>query len=461
MAKAVPGILVAGVASGVGKTTLAAGIMAALRRRGLVVQPFKVGPDYIDPSYHVLACGRPSRNLDSWMVSPPVMKELYARAAAAADVVVVEGVMGLHDGRSGRDGTGSSAEVAKLLGLPVLLVMDIGKMARSAAAMALGYVRFDPEVKVVGIMANNAGSVAHLRMVEEAIDSTLGLPVVGHLPRRAELHVPERHLGLIPAAEGRIQREFFSYLLQQVEDSVDLEAVLRLAGGAVEVDAAPTGIFPDPPKEPTVTIGVAQDQAFCFYYQDNLDILISCGARLIPFSPLRDPALPKGAQGIYLGGGFPELYARELTANRSMLESVRAAHTKGMPIYAECGGLLYLCQSIANPEGQRYTMVGLVPSQAVMRGRRVTLGYAQVRARRDNVVLREGQIARGHEFHWSGLGPSLEGEQAAYEVLGDDRLEGYQQGNLLASYVHLHFASLPGLAANFVATCARWGQDYD
>lgn len=463
--KAAPGILIAGTASGVGKTTLATGIMGALRRRGLVVQPFKVGPDYIDPSYHSTVCGRPSRNLDNWMVPASSLRELYARATASVDIAVVEGVMGLFDGRSGRDGAGGSAEVAKLLGLPVLLVMDVSKMARSAGAMALGYARFDPNVKVAGIIANDVGSTEHLRMVAEAVEDATDLPVVGHLPRRDDLRLPERHLGLIPTAEGRTERDFFLRLVEQIEETVDLDAVLRVAREAAPVDAAPTGIFPEVPTQPVTSIGVARDEAFCFYYEDNLDLLSAWGARLIPFSPLHDRALPEGIQGLYLGGGFPELFAEALADNGSMMASIRAAHAAGMPIYAECGGLMYLCQSIENPERRRCPMVGLVPARALMPGGRIALGYRQVRARRSTILLEEGQMARGHEFHWSGVEPVLDGPEAPYEVLEEGGMEsagvgeGYQQGNLLASYIHLHFASHPRLAASFVASCSRYGSD--
>jgi len=242
-----------------------------------------------------------------------------------------------------------------------------------------------------------------------------------------------------------------------VEESIDIPAVLRVAGQAEPAQTIASGIFPRSPVEPTTTIAVAQDEAFCFYYQDNLDLISAWGGRLAPFSPLHDRSLPEGIQGIYLGGGFPELFAAELAANRTMIDSIRAAHTAGMPIYAECGGLMYLCESVTDPEGQLYIMGGLVPAHAAMRGRKLTLGYAEVRARRDSLLLKEGQIARGHEFHWSGVEPALNGPEAPYEVVDEGRAEGYQRGNLLASYVHLHFASLATLAPNFVASCGRWG----
>ena len=458
MPRRVPGLVIAGAASGVGKTTVAIGLMRAFSRRGLRVQPFKVGPDYIDPSYHHLACGGRSRNLDTWMVSPEIVRELYDRANDSADLALVEGVMGLFDGRSGRDEAGSAAAVARLLGLPVLLVLDVGKMARSAAAMALGYQRFDPRVKVAGVIANNVGSVGHFEMVRDAVESAIGLPVVGYLPRRDDLQLPERHLGLIPVAEGTVGVDFVERVAQQVEETVDLEAVRRLAELAESVAVAPSGIFPKSPMSPRTAIAVAQDEAFCFYYQDNLDLLEAWGASLVPFSPLRDERLPDGVQGVYLGGGFPEAFATSLAGNRSMLASIRFAQADGMPIYAECGGLMYLCAGLTDLEGRRHSMVGIVPAEVTMPGQPLTLGYVEVRARRDTNVLKKGEMARGHEFHWSALETRLDEASTPYEVTGEGRREGYLEGNLLASYVHLHFASQPYLARNLVQTCVQRGK---
>ena len=456
MPRPVPGIVIAGTSSGVGKTTVATGIVGALRERGFAVQPFKAGPDYIDPSYLSRVCDRPCRNLDSWMVPREALIELYARATAGADVAVVEGVMGLFDGHAGREGAGGSAHVAKLLGLPVILVMDVGKLAQSAAAVAFGYAKLDPELHVVGVIANNDGGAGHLRLVEDAVRDATGLPVVGHLPRRRDLVLAERHLGLVPVAEGRTRDGFFADVVCQARESIDLDAVLRLAAQASPPTPAPSGLFPALPRESVATIAVARDEAFCFYYQDNLDLLEAWGARLVPFSPLDDEALPAGAQGLYVGGGFPELFAARLAANERMLAAVRRAHADGMPIYAECGGLMYLCESVADPDGNRQRLAGLVPTAAVMQGSRLALAYAEVRALRDTPVLAAGETARGHEFHWSSLERPLEAATAPYD-LGGGRREGFQSGSLLASYVHLHFASNPRLAANFVAACAAYG----
>ncbi|MHB1133694.1 MAG: cobyrinate a,c-diamide synthase [Chloroflexota bacterium] len=454
MARTVPGLLVAGVHSGVGKTSVATGLVRALVSLGRRVQPFKVGPDYIDPTYLTRAAGRPCRNLDSWLVGEDRLRELYGRALAEADLAIVEGVMGLFDGHPRGDGAGSSAAAAKLLGLPVLLVIDAARMAQSAAAVAYGFAHLDPDLCVAGIVANNVGSPSHARLVKEAVEGMVGLPVVGCLPRRADLTLSERHLGLVPSDEGHLDLDFFDRLGAHVAEHVDLEAVLRLAEAARPLAAVQTGLWPESTPRVRARIAVARDAAFCFYYQDNLDLLAAYGARLLPFSPLVDASLPEGIDGLYLGGGFPELHAEQLAANHPLLAAVRTAAAAGLPIYAECGGLLYLCQSLADREGREHSMVGLVPARAAMRGRRIALGYAEVRATTDNLLLAAGESARGHEFHWSSLVEPLPPERAAY-VLEDGRREGYRHGGLLASYVHLHFASNPALAANLVAACAE------
>lgn len=492
MSRPVPAFLVAGTNSGAGKTTVVAGIVGALARRGLVVQPFKVGPDYIDPSYHSRLAGRPCRNLDSWMVPAERMRELYERAVQGADVAVVEGVMGLFDGHPDRAAS-SSAEVAKLLGLPVVLVMNVESLGQSAGAMAYGYSRLDPALDVAGVVANRVGGSGHAKLVADAIAAATGLPTLGYLPRRDDLGLPERHLGLVPMAEGRIGAEFFSRMVDQVAETVNLDALLKVAGKArnrgSDLSPVPTPksrqrwpatsggpgapvaqremgrkegatalpLFPSVPRETRTTIAVARDEAFCFYYEDNLDLLRAWGARLVEFSPLRDEGIPGDVQGLYLGGGFPELYAAELAANRAMHVTLREWHTRGMPIYAECGGLIYLCRTLGDQHGVQHESVGLVPADAYLAGGRLALGYAEVTARFDTPLLAAGDTARGHEFHYSWLDRSLDGPEAAYTVAGREGGHGFREGNLLASYVHLHFASNPVLAPNFVRACARWG----
>ena len=298
-------IVIAGVRSGVGKTTIASGVMGALARRGLRVQPFKAGPDYIDPTYHTIACGAPSRNLDTWLLPHPVVAELFHRAAGAADIAVVEGVMGVFDGHSSLDEDGSTAELAKLLDAPVILIADAGKVARSVAAEVLGYQRFDPDLRVAGVILNGVGSERHLEFCQPQIEATTGLPVVGWLPRRDDLVQPERHLGLIPTVEGTVLNDWYDALNAQIEQTIDLDAIIRIAATAGRPSDAGPRIFPDEPQPARAAIAVAQDRAFSFYYQDSLDLLSAWGAEVIPFSPLDDSALPDGVGGVYLRRRFP------------------------------------------------------------------------------------------------------------------------------------------------------------
>lgn len=447
------GLVVGGVASGVGKTTLTLGLIGALKRRGLAVQAFKVGPDYIDPSQHAQVAGRPARNLDSWQLPEAALWELFARAAGSADAAIVEGVMGLFDGRTGGGEIGSTAHIAKLLGLPVLLVVDAAKAARSVAATVLGCQALDPGLRIVGVVLNNAAGARHAEIGREAIESLTSVPVLGWLPRNADLRQEERYLGLVPAVERQLPAGLVDRVTALVEEHLDVDRLLRVARVA-RLGARPAGLFPRDPIPSRVRIAVAQDEAFSFYYQDSLDLLTAWGAELVPFSPLRDEALPGGIGGVYLGGGFPELFAIDLAVNAPMLTSLRAAARAGLPIYGECGGLMYLQESLVDADGRRHRMAGLVPGESTLAGKRLTLGYREVRARRDTPIAQAGQRLRGHEFHWSVCEPPPE-PLAAYDVLGDTpRAEGYAAGNVLASYVHLHFASDPTLAPRFVDACA-------
>ncbi|TAK31634.1 MAG: cobyrinate a,c-diamide synthase [Chloroflexota bacterium] len=454
--RSIPRILIAGTTSGVGKTTITAGLIASLTARGLRVQPYKCGPDYIDPSYHSLAAGRPCRNLDSWMLPRSAMLEVFSRACQDVDVAVIEGVMGLYDGHGDLDDEGSSAEIARLLNVPVILVADVGKVASSAAAMILGYQQFDPRVRIAGAILNRVGSPSHLRWIQEPLERKVKVPVVGHLPKNAQLHLPERHLGLIPAAESVTLAESLARIRSQVEVTVDVDAILAIARGAgpLRTQDAPC-LFPGTDVETRATIAVARDEAFSFYYQDNLDLLTAWGARIVPVSPLRDRGLPPEADGLYIGGGFPELYAADLADNTSFLSSIREAAQRNMPICAECGGLMYLSQGIADKEGHRHELAGLVPGWSIMQRQRVRMGYVTAEVLRDNPLARQGERLRGHEFHWS----TLEGQLAApaYHLEGKDpRPEGHAVGNLLASYVHLHFGAHPETARRFVDACSEW-----
>ena len=449
-----PTVVIAGVRSGVGKTTIATGIMGALTRRGYAVQPFKAGPDYIDPSYHQIACGVPSRNLDTWLLPHPTVLELYGKASARRQISVVEGVMGLFDGHSSLDEEGSTAQLAKLLGAPVLLVADASSVARSVAAEVLGYQQFDLDLNVAGVILNGVGSPAHLEFCKPQIEATTGLPVLGYLPRRTEFEQPERHLGLIPTVEGTVARQWYEALIAQIEETIDVGRIVELARQSAAPEAG-QHVYPHEPQPKRAIIAVAQDKAFNFYYQDSLDLLEAWGAEIAPFSPLEDEALPEGAGGVYLGGGFPEMFAAELSANRPMLESVRQAAARGVPVYGECGGLMYLGRSLTGFDGEAHPMVELLPAVSSMSQSRLSLGYREVEARSDGPLLTSGQQVRGHEFHWSTLEQPPQDDESVYRVVNQGgRPDGFRSGSVWATYVHVHLGSSPGLAPRFVETCA-------
>jgi cobyrinic acid a,c-diamide synthase len=448
-------LVIAGTASGVGKTTVSTGLMGTLRRLGLRVQPFKGGPDYIDPSYHALATGVPSRNLDTWMLPGKAVLELFNRAMASRDIGVIEGVMGLYDGRFSTSDEGSTAELAKLLGAPVILVVDSRKGARSMAALVEGYKSFDPSVKLCGAILNGIGSEGHLRLCREAIEHYTGLPVVGYLPRRDNLTLPERHLGLVPAGECPPDEGFIDRLVTLCHSCFDVARILDISESGTVPDVEPW-LFPEQPKPHSVRIGVARDKAFSFYYQDNLDLLSSWGAEIVPFSPLEDTDLPENISGIYIGGGFPEIHAADLSDNTSIRRQIREAAVRGLPVYGECGGLMYLGHKIRDFEGKEHPMVGAIPVSSHIDSPRLSLGYRTVKAMDDGPVLSKNETVRGHEFHWSVLDD--DGDCAnAYQVQGGEgRKEGFRLGGLLASYIHLHFGSLPSMARHFVEKCERY-----
>jgi len=444
-------IVVAGVASGVGKTSITLGLLEALRRRGLAVQAFKVGPDFIDPGLHAVVTGRPSYNLDGWMCGRERVLDVVARVAAGADVAVVEGVMGCFDGVDGVTEEGSTAQVAKWLGAPVVLVLDAGALARSAAAIALGFERFDPALRVAGVIANRVGGAAHARWVFDAIRAACLAEPLGALAQAAELTMPERHLGLLTAADGALTAELIGRLGDAVEHGVDLERLLALATPLAA--AVPSRSCPQPMR---ARIGVARDAAFQFYYEENLDRLRAAGAELVAWSPLADADVPD-VEGLYLGGGYPELHGAALGDNSSLKKSVRRFAEAGRPVYAECGGLMFLAESLEDLDGRVHPMVGLLPAAVRLREHGLTLGYAEVSLATATPLGVAGVRARGQEFHKSTLGPVPPAITRAYRVRaprGHERPEGYLVGATLMSYVHLHFASNPGLADAFVDACA-------
>ncbi|HVS42258.1 MAG TPA: cobyrinate a,c-diamide synthase [Candidatus Dormibacteraeota bacterium] len=447
-------IVVAGCASGTGKSTLALGLIAALRARGLRVQPFKVGPDYIDPLHHNAVAGRVSRNLDSVLCEPRSLPALAARAVAGADVAVVEGVLGLFDGRLGGGDAGSTAEVARLVDGVVVLVVDAARAARSVAAVALGFARFDPTVRIEAVVLNRVGSERHARTAAEAVEAATGIPVVGCIPRDDDLTLPERYLGLVPPQERPHPPRWAERLGATVERSLDLDALLRLAargrGPVADPDHDPFAIPAAPAR---VRIGVARDGAFSFHYADALDLLASRGAELVPVSPLGDTALPD-CDALWLPGGFPERFAATLAANAPMRASVAAALRGGMPAVAECGGAMYLGTAITTEDGERHPMCGVLPYGTRMGARR-SLGYRDVTALRGSPLLDRGARAAGHEFHWSEADPAIDAGSAAWSTGPGGAPEGHATPALLASYIHLHLCGVPGAAARLVAAAER------
>lgn len=456
---ALPRLVVAAPATGQGKTTVATGLMAALRDRGLAVSGHKVGPDYIDPGYHALACGRPGRNLDPHLVGEDLVAPLLlhgARTPVPADVAVVEGVMGLFDGRIGGAGFSSTAHVATLTRTPVVLVVDISRSSRSIGAVVHGMATWDPTVHVAGVILNRAGSLRHAGEVRSAID----LPVLGVIPRDDHLATPARHLGLVTAAErgaavGEDAAEVVARLGEVVARHVDLDAVLDLARSAPDLEAVPwspewglshhrEGVFPpssgDFATTPAPTVAVAAGQAFTFHYTETTELLQAAGCRVVPFDPAHDTELPAGTAGLYLGGGFPEIHAAALSANTSLRTTIGAAVRDGLPAVAECGGLLYLCRSLDGTP-----MAGAVDAEAAMT-RRLTLRYPEAVATHDTLLTRRGERVTGHEFHRTDVQPGT-GPTPAWEV--DDSTVGFASDTLHASYLHTHWAGHPQLAGRF------------
>jgi cobyrinic acid a,c-diamide synthase len=443
-----PALVIAAAHSGAGKTTAAVALILGLRARGVRVQPFKVGPDYLDASLLGWAAGRPCRNLDSWMLPEAHLLELFHRGCRGADLAVVEGMMGLFDGRSADSDEASTAHVARLLGAPVALVVDAQASARTAGAVALGLRAMDRRLDVAGaILARTAGP-AHAAMCLAGLRAA-GVPAFGHLPVEPAAALPGRYLGLRSAAETAPPATA-RRALRRAGDGLDLDAVLRAARPA-RPPVEPPSLFPDRRRRPVTTIAVAMDAAFTFYYRDSLDLLEAWGAELASFSPLADPALPPGAGGVYLGGGYPELHAADLAANAALMASVRTAHRRGATVYAECGGAMYAGAGIEDAEGRRHRMLGLWPGWTTMRRPRFTIGYREVRASPTS-LLHPLQV-RAHEFHVSRETGSRRASPAWEVVDQPGRVEGWAAGRLVASYVHLHLGARRGLAGRLVDAC--------
>ncbi|MGW7450512.1 cobyrinate a,c-diamide synthase [Streptomyces sp. NPDC054787] len=463
----VPRLVIAAPSSGSGKTTVATGLMAAFAERGLAVSPHKAGPDYIDPGYHALATGRPGRNLDAFMCGPELVAPLFAHGAAGCDLAVVEGVMGLYDGAAGRGELASTAQVAKLLRAPVVLVVDASSQSRSVAALVHGFASFDPQVRLGGVILNKVGSDRHEVMLREALEEA-GMPVLGVLRRAPQVATPSRHLGLVPVAERRGDAlAAVAALAAQVREGCDLDALMALARTAPAMDcvawspegalagtrgsapgngAAGRGLGQSPGPRPVVA--VAGGAAFTFSYAEHAELLQAAGADVVTFDPLRDEALPDGATGLVIGGGFPEVYAPELSANEPLRGAVAAFAAAGGPVAAECAGLLYLARSL---DGK--PMCGVLDADARM-SERLTLGYREAVAVSDSALAPAGTRLRGHEFHRTVIEPGAGAAPAWGFTHPERRVEGFVQGGVHASYLHTHWAAEPSVALRFVEAAA-------
>lgn len=446
-----PRVIIGGTHSGVGKTTLATGIMAVLKHRGHMIQPYKVGPDYIDPSYHTLVTGQSSRNLDRWLLGKN-LPGLFAQSAQG-QWAVIEGVMGLFDGMSGTSGFGSTADIAKELKAPVILIVDASSMAQSAAALIYGFKNYDPLLNVAGVIFNRVKSNTQEKMLRAAVKG-LGLTVLGCVPKEMNVRLPERHLGLVPVGERKLETEFLEDLIKLIAENIDIDLLEKIMQDAP--DFPELGEFNQ--NRGTVLgrnskrIGIAWDEAFLFYYQDALDILKDKGFTLIPFSPLHDEELPLGLDGLIIGGGFPELFLPKLSANISFLDSIRMFAHSHKPIYAECGGYMYLGQTISDFEGRSYSLAGLIPMKAEMTPRLQGMGYRAGVLEKDCFLGPAGTSIHGHEFHYSAVRYTNEVQPAYTLTKGGSflRSDGYLNEGIVASYLHINFAGHPELLDHWI-----------
>ncbi|UCH45909.1 MAG: cobyrinate a,c-diamide synthase [Nitrospiraceae bacterium] len=481
------GVVVAGTHSGCGKTTITLGLLAALNKKGFRVQPFKTGPDFIDTGLHTLITGRTSRNLDLWMCGRDYVIECLHKHSSDADVAVIEGVMGMYDGNI------STADLAATLNLPVILVVDAYGMAESAGAVVKGFVEYSatvsrsPRPELAGVIFNRVASDRHLKRLKDSIHD---VPVLGYLPRDMDFKIPHRHLGLVVAEEGPITKEEIDKLADAVVEHVDIETIMngqvgrgQGPGKQPKTESAFSTPAPRPPgpSTPSVKIAVAYDKAFCFYYEDNIDLLQKEGAEILRFSPLSDGTVPDNADALYIGGGYPELYPRQLSQNTSMLESIRSRINDGMPVYGECGGFMYLTEGMNDFDNIFYPMVGGFPFKTKMTKKRARLGYREISLQEDFTLGTKGSSARGHEFHYSEIVNSAEmqknrcakeGQTSRNEVTSPLRLskiysvkdgegkykydEGYKVRNALGSYIHLHFGSNPYIAKKIVESAREY-----
>ena len=452
----IPRILISGDRSSSGKTTISVGLMANLRDLGYNVQAFKVGLDYIDPSYHTFVTGRPSRNIDGFLMGKDRILDIFSDAVKDADISVIEGVRGLYEGYSALNDVGSSAQIAKMLKTPVILVIDARSITRSAAALAKGYQAFDPDIRFGGIILNHLSGERHEKKATDALNEYTDLKVLGAIPRERSLDIEMRHLGLIPVREGKKKDKNFLKTIKRIKEfvgeHVDIEEIIKIAKSSEEIHFQERGLFSEElPK--TVKIGVALDEVFNFYYYDNLNLLERAGADLIYFSPTRDEGVPD-VDGLYLGGGYPEVYAEELEKNKSMLKSIRGFCMDGKPVFAECGGLIYLMDEI-HVGNDSYSLAGVIGGHASMNGEKRVVSYVKGGFLKDAVIGRKGETFLGHEFHRSDVvcdGKDFRIKLSRGEGIGNG-FDGVFTYNTLASYTHFHASSFTPFAKNFVESC--------
>ncbi len=446
--KGMYGFVIGASHSGSGKSTVVLGLLAALKRRQYKVQPFKAGPDFIDPGLHRAVTGTVSYNLDRWMCGDEYVKGLFQNKTSRADVAVVEGVMGLFDGA-----TASTAEIAKLLRLPVVLVLDVKAMAETAAAVIKGILSYDRSLKIAGVILNRVGSQRHLTMVSEAIQNHCKLPVFGYLPAEEKISIPERHLGLYTAEEEILNDALINRLADLVETFIDIETLMdRCSIETYSTEIECISNFSPVQGDSIAKLAIAKDRAFCFYYEDNIEMLKAAGIECLFFSPLHDRKLPEGIDGLYLGGGYPELYAEQLSANEQMRRTIKEFIDDGGVVYAECGGFMYLMEGIFNPEGKFYPMVGVYPMKARMRTRRFSLGYREVILKENTLLGNKEDVLRGHEFHYSEIAEISSGISDVYIPEG-----GFIIKNCLGSYIHMHFGSNGNIIKTFTAKLKEGG----
>jgi len=446
----IPRIVIAGEKSGTGKSTITVGILLALKKRGLLPQPFKAGPDFLDPMHHSAVLGRYSRNLDTWMF-PGSVKELFIRASKGADISVTEGVMGFYDGVDGTSEEGSTAHLSKILKAPVVLVLDAGGSSRSIGAVAKGFKEYDEDVDIAGVIFNNVGSRRHLSFLE---DSLRGIESLGGIPRIDSIELKSRHLGLVFAKEEP-NMEKYDKIRILIEENLDIKRLIEIANGAEELCLPESSIFGRSTSQ--ARVGVAFDSAFNFYYQDNFEILRSYGAEVNFFSPLSDK-LPD-VDGIYLGGGYPELFAQKLEENKNIKKDIKNRSLDEMPIYGECGGLMYLCKDVIDFDNNKHNMAGIFDAEVEMTEKLQALSYVEAIVQKNNPLSLKGARFRGHEFHYSKVGLFNEVEYVYKLMRGRgiaDLKDGFISKNTLASYTHLHFASCPTFAENFVKSCVEY-----